>query len=539
VSGSTATPATLSFVSGAIDLPEPGTTLGRYVLDERVATGGMGVVYRGRIRGAHGFERKVALKTIHPSLIESEAHRARFLDEARIISTIHHDNIVQVLDVVDEGGLLFLVLEWIDGPSVRRLLNHAEATKTRVPLPVVVRIVLDVLDGLQYAHELTDEAGKPRMLVHRDVSPENIIVNELGKSKLIDFGIAKAQGRLGTDTATGQVFGKAAFMAPEQARSLPVDRRADIWAVGAVLRLLATGTLAYDAPSQMQRMYMLALGQDPDPLPEDAPAWLAGILARAMAVDPNERFATCADFAAALHEARVEIESHAGVAAYVRAFGRPSMPPPDSQVAPTEVVARTSIPPSDELDTTAEELLTTTESTLPGANAAPTLPGAIEPTLPSATLEPDGVTTEITSVLPAPARTSEVPRRVGARPQDGSSRAKRIGLGVFGVAVVALVLLLAHAAVSDDAPTAGNAGGASERASSAPASAFLPVTEPAPTAEPATASASSEETLELDPDPVASSEPVRTTTPRPPTSRPPTDRRSIPRAAPSFNDYGF
>lgn len=482
------------------DLPKPGTTIGRYVIDERVAAGGMGVVFRGRVRGAHGFERKVAIKTIHPSLVASEAHRTRFLNEARLAATIHHDNVAEVLDVCDEGGLLFLVLEWIDGMSARQLLLNADASGGSIPLPIVVRIVLDVLEGLHHAHELATSDGRPLILVHRDVSPENIIVSEQGKAKVIDFGIAKAQDGFGPHTATGQVLGKTPFIAPEQARAASLDRRADIWAVGAVLRLLATKTHAHTAPSQVEHLYMLALGQEPDPLADDSPPWLRQILKSAMAVDLEERFPTCAAFADALVAAGVEIAQPATVAAYVRNLRPPSIPKPGPDTAPMP-----------------EPNVTAHETSRSGAGR-----------------DDVAITTEPTSAFPSERGERSIAPRDGhdsleVRP---SSRARRIAAFTFGLVVIlaGVLALKAH----DDAP-------APAPASTTPVSAerAAPLPSPAPVVAPTTSETKESldpVPLQKKPGPLSTVDRGRPTSPRSSTPRP-SERR--PSAAPSFNDYGF
>jgi serine/threonine-protein kinase len=294
-------------------------TLGRYVVERQAGAGGMGVVFRALQRGAHGFERDVAVKTIHPSLVADETHRRRLIDEARIAAAIRHENVVQVLDVCDEDGLLFVVLEWIDGITVRSLLREREQSDGArgLPLPIAARIVADMLEGLHHAHELTDAEGRPRELVHRDVSPDNAIIARGGTTKLIDFGLARVRDRAASITESGVVLGKVSYMAPEQARGEKLDRRADIWAMGVVLRLCATGKIAHSAPSDLQRLYMLTVGQEPDALPDDAPEWLRPILERALAVEPAQRFATCAEFRAALLEKAPRVATREDVAAFI------------------------------------------------------------------------------------------------------------------------------------------------------------------------------------------------------------------------------
>jgi serine/threonine-protein kinase len=297
-----------------------GTTFGRYTIDQLVASGGMGIVFRGRQRGAHGFERVVAIKTIHPALVADEEHRMRMLEEARIAARLRHDHVAELIDVCDENGVLFLVLEWIEGMSLRTMLRTLEKRGAAMPLPVLARIIDDLLDGLHYAHELTDPSGRLVDLVHRDISPDNALVTEQGTAKLIDFGIARIRDRLGSLTGTGEVLGKVSFMAPEQARGAKLDRRADVWGMGAVLRLCATGTLPHDAPSDMQRLYALSLGQDPTPMPSSTPVWLRDLCGRALATEPTARFATALAFRRELESSAGELASREEVASFVRAL---------------------------------------------------------------------------------------------------------------------------------------------------------------------------------------------------------------------------
>ncbi len=271
-----------------------GTALGRYVIDGKVAHGGMGIVWRARQRGAHGFERRVALKTIHPVNANDSRYRQMMIDEARVASAIIHPNVVQTLDVGDEEGVLFLVLEWVDGCSVANL--HAEARREKRLLPVdrAVELLTQALAGLHAAHEVRGANGEPLEVVHRDVSPDNILVNEAGVAKLTDFGVAKAKHRLAQHTGTGEVRGKLRYMAPEQALGGEVDRRADIYAAGAVLRELISGTLPYDAESDVQQLYMLRNGLTPLPVPEEVAAPLRAIIERATSFEVGDRYQTAA-----------------------------------------------------------------------------------------------------------------------------------------------------------------------------------------------------------------------------------------------------
>lgn len=181
----------------------------------------MGAVWAARQRGSHGFEKLVALKTILPQYAKDESFRAMFLDEGRIASRIEHENVAQILDLGDVGGLVFLTMEWVNGDSLgklQRLLGNE-----RFPIGVLLRIFADACAGLHAAHELRNDAGDLLDVVHRDISPQNIIVSTQGTAKIIDFGVAKAKERFVQDTNTGSLKGKFRYMAPEQVRRKMVD----------------------------------------------------------------------------------------------------------------------------------------------------------------------------------------------------------------------------------------------------------------------------------------------------------------------------
>src|SRR5271166_3053443 len=172
---------------------EPGYRLDRYELLAPYARGGMASVWLGRVRGKHGFERIVAIKTILPEYAADPDFRVMLLDEARIASAVEHTNVAQTIDVGEEHGVVYLVLEWIDGDSLYTLHRLLEKQKQLLPPGVVLRGMADACRGLHAAHELRDKSGQPLNVVHRDVSPHNILVNPAGIAKLIDFGVAKAQ----------------------------------------------------------------------------------------------------------------------------------------------------------------------------------------------------------------------------------------------------------------------------------------------------------------------------------------------------------
>ena len=207
-------------------------SLGGYELLHELAAGGMATVYLGRKRGVGGFERLVAIKCCHPHLRRDPAFVAMFLDEARLAARIHHPNVVATLDVSDEDALYF-VMEYVEGTSLAEWIARLALLDQRIAPALLLRVIIDGLGGLHAAHELRDHDGKSFQLVHRDVSPQNILVGLDGGTRIADFGIAKAESRA-TRTRTGQVKGKTGYMPPEQILGEPLDRRADVYAAGVV-----------------------------------------------------------------------------------------------------------------------------------------------------------------------------------------------------------------------------------------------------------------------------------------------------------------
>ena len=190
--------------------------VGRYVLFDAIAAGGMASIHLGRLRGAAGFNKTVAIKRLHTHLLADREFVTSFIDEARLASRIQHPNVVPMLDVLEADGELLLVMEYVHGLSFARVFRTLAAAGKRAPVAVVtVAIVADALHGLHAAHEATDERGEPLHIIHRDVSPQNMLVGADGGARILDFGIAKARGRLG-GTASGVLKGKLGYMAPEQ-----------------------------------------------------------------------------------------------------------------------------------------------------------------------------------------------------------------------------------------------------------------------------------------------------------------------------------
>ena len=208
--------------------------VGRYALYDAIAAGGMATVHYGRLLGPVGFSRTVAIKRLHAQFARDPEFVSMFLDEARLAARIRHPNVVPTLDVVATDGELFLVMEYVPGESFARLVRTAAGLGTVIPPRIVTAIMCGVLRGLHAAHEATNERGEPLGIVHRDVSPQNVLVGIDGQARVLDFGVAKAAGRLQT-TRDGKLKGKLAYMSPEQLRGKPVDRRTDIFAASVCL----------------------------------------------------------------------------------------------------------------------------------------------------------------------------------------------------------------------------------------------------------------------------------------------------------------
>lgn len=268
------------------------TQLGRYPVDRMLARGGMGEVYLGRVVGAHGFERPIVIKVIRTELLANERVALMFVDEARIAAGLHHRNIVQILDFDLFDGGAFLVCEHVDGIDLRALLRHLRAPPR---YDIAVSMIAEIATGLHAAHEATGEDGAPLQLVHRDVSPSNVLLGTAGEVKIADFGVAKARSR-SYHTVSGSIKGKAPYMAPEQILGEPLDRRADVFACGVLLFEVSTRTRLYSAHSNPVAMTEILQGVVPDPA-ERRPGYprdLAAIVRRALARNPDDRYQTAA-----------------------------------------------------------------------------------------------------------------------------------------------------------------------------------------------------------------------------------------------------
>ena len=307
--------------------PGSGSTgrVGRYEVHTEIASGGMATVHIGRLLGPVGFARTVAIKKLHPPFAKDPEFVASFLDEARLAARIRHPNVVSTLDVVATGGELFVVMEYVPGESLAQLTRQAQARGERVPPSITAAIMVGVLHGLHAAHEARDEHGEPLGIVHRDVSPHNVLVGTDGGPHLIDFGVAKARGRAQT-TREGQIKGKISYMPPEQLLGGAIDRRADVFAAAIVLWETLTGRRLFqgvDDGDVLARVLHQAVEPPSSCAPEITPEMDAVVL-RGLSRDLAKRYATAREMALAI-EAAEPLASPSRVGAWVESIAEEAL----------------------------------------------------------------------------------------------------------------------------------------------------------------------------------------------------------------------
>jgi serine/threonine-protein kinase len=332
--------------------------VGRYLLHRKIARGGMATIHIARLMGDVGFSRIVAAKRMHPELAEDSEFVAMFLDEARIASKVHHRNVVPVLDVVTMGTEVMLVQEYIHGAPLSVLLHNASITNAHVPIPVACAIACNVLAGLHAAHETTDEMGSPLQIVHRDVSPQNIMVGSDGSARLLDFGVAKAAASAHV-TRKGTFKGKLGYSSPEQIRG-EATPQSDIYSLGVVLWESLVGKRLHAATNgEAQLIAEIMAGRCPsitDALSEER-SWIGAyrwsqlevmepIVRKALDVNARRRWQTAADMEEAI-AAAVPIASATDVAQWLKAVGKEFIEEREKMIAEEEASWRRagSVPP--------------------------------------------------------------------------------------------------------------------------------------------------------------------------------------------------
>jgi serine/threonine-protein kinase len=299
----------------------PVEHLGRYALFDRIASGGMSDVYLARPIAAAGVARTVAVKRVHASLPRDRDAVAALVDEARIATRIRHPNVAQTLDVLTDGDGVALVLDYVHGETLSSVLRLLHRQRRAAPPRVVGRIICDALEGLHAAHEARSVDGEHLGVVHRDVSPQNLMVATDGSTRVLDFGVARAKGRL-LVTAHGQCRGKPGYMAPEQARGDRLDRRADVFAVGVVLWEALTGRRLF--PEGDAAMAGLVAIVPPSRWAPGLSPAADAVVGRAVAFEAGERFETARDMGTALAGA-IDVASRWDVAEWLLAVAGPEL----------------------------------------------------------------------------------------------------------------------------------------------------------------------------------------------------------------------
>ena len=294
-----------------VDAPDPGRPLrvvGRCEMFAPIASGGFGSVHLGRQIGAGGFSRIVAIKRLHGTLLDDSEVVAMFLDEARVVARIRHPNVLQTLDLVEEEGELFIVMEYLEGVTLNLLLKNVKKQRRRLPAGVTSAIMQGALAGLHAAHEATNERGEPLELIHRDVSPDNIMVGIDGYARLVDFGIARAVGQLHS-TQRGDVKGKLNYMTPEQVMGEPLSRRSDVFSAAVVLWQMLTGKRLFRGEHAGELAYRVCHAEIPPPssiVPSVPPA-LERVVMRGLERAPEDRWSSALTMAEALAAASEDV----------------------------------------------------------------------------------------------------------------------------------------------------------------------------------------------------------------------------------------
>jgi len=425
--------------------------LGKYQTVRPIASGGMAAVYLGKAVGVGGFERFVAIKVMHPHIAHERDYVEMFLDEARLAARIRHPNVVPVIDVEkDAEGVPFIVMEFIEGPTLGQMLKLMRRHQDALPIDIALRIMCDVLNGLHAAHELRGKDKQPLNLVHRDVSPQNIMVGYDGITRLTDFGVARARVRIHT-TRSSQIKGKLAYLPPEQLSEETPDRRADVYGAGVVLWEALTGQRLFKAETEAKLIMRLLEGAKlhPREVNPDVPEAIDAAVMKALAMAPDDRYGTAAEFADALEDAAMlgggRVANSRAVADYAKSL-------------PLDVTSTSEAPP----------------------------PMGAEP--PALLSEPPTRVTSGSSLTTGAGAASEI----AATARNSGGRGALMGVVALAVAVAAVglyVSLTGSSASSETAPLAPAAAAPTETTAAAPSAEVVAAT--SASAEPSATAAAS------------------------------------------------
>jgi tetratricopeptide (TPR) repeat protein len=284
------------------------TRFGKYLLLEKLAVGGMAQLYRAKITGIQGFEKLIAIKTILSHLTEEKELLSSFIDEAKLAALLHHQNIVQIYDFGTMENSYFIAMEYLFGKDLRYIFSKSQEKNLPLSNEHALYIMTRICSGLDYAHSLKDFQGKPLNIIHRDISPQNIIVTYEGEIKIVDFGIAKAASQ-STITQFGMIKGKIAYMSPEQASGQPIDYRSDIFSTGIILYEMVTGKRMFTGPDTLQILAKVSRAEfePPEVARSGLPTKVYKILNRALMKEPEDRYQSCGEMLADLEECMFQL----------------------------------------------------------------------------------------------------------------------------------------------------------------------------------------------------------------------------------------
>ncbi len=435
----------------------PGMVLGRYELLLPIAQGGMATVWAARQKGSRGFQKTVAIKTMLPTLSEDPQFEQMFLDEAALAAKIHHPNVAEILDLGEQDEVLYLVMEWVDGEAVSVIHKTARKNQAQLPMRIALRVGIQACAGLHAAHELKDENETHLQLVHRDVSPQNILVTFDGIVKIVDFGVATAIGRAGGETTAGQLKGKVPYMSPEQARGGQVDRRTDIFAMGIVLYKLTTGLHPFLGENDLVTMRNIISRPLLPPRVKNPsyPAELEAVLVKCLQKDAEKRFQTMAELGNALERA---LNSMGIADDDVGGFVRTLM---GERGAKRRAALRDAIRAADERTATGSMLAPTTSSPTVHEGVSEIVltkmnTGVKEEMLPdraSLTTGPASTPSSHSGVSPPPALLNNEPALVAAEVPARKNRSGLfLGLGIAAAAAFVTFGLLLRSGASNGGP---------------------------------------------------------------------------------------
>lgn len=365
------------------DTSETPSRIGRYTVERRLGSGGMADVYLCRQAGMGGFDRQVVVKQIREHLREREDVVFMFLDEARLVAQVNHPNVVQVYDIDEQEGLPYLVMEYVRGLSFETLSKRLQQRGVQYPIDLVAALGEQACAGLHAVHELRDSTGATLGVVHRDISPSNMLLSVDGVVKIIDFGVARAKNRLSV-TSAGHLKGRAGYVAPEALTDTVLDRRADLFALGVVLYELCTGKILFDRENDLARLSAVLTTRVPplSSVRSDTVSGMSDALARALEMDRGKRPDSGAVFGMALHEVAMQtgrfvspqlvgdwLAEH--LPDELRALGRHVSPRPKQSGAQSQKSEPTQRQPS--------PFSTTITAPSPSGNSIPPPPSSVSP----------------------------------------------------------------------------------------------------------------------------------------------------------------